>query len=161
MELRLDMARKILQLMFIMILCWVGLLSAAQAKPLLIRGGHYFDVHNGTMVDNRGILIDSGRINSVGVPVREVSSDDYWIVDLQDDEYLLPGFVDLHAHYRIAAFGSDEHLAGLVEEYGYWIDEFKYNAVIYLANGVTSTFSAGVYAPVFEKRASELVNSGK
>lgn len=147
--------------MFSMILCWVSLLSAAQAKPLLIKGGHYFDVHNGTMVVNRGILIESGRINGVGVPGGGVSPDDYLIVELEDDEYLLPAFIDLHAHYRIDAFGSDEHLAGLVEEFGYWIDEFKYNAVIYLANGVTSTFPAGVYAPVFEKRASELVSSGK
>ncbi|MDZ7756380.1 MAG: hypothetical protein U5K35_08230 [Rhodohalobacter sp.] len=41
------------------------------------------------------------------------------------------------------------------------IDEFKYNAMVYLANGVTSTFANGVYYPYMELAAKRLVNSGK
>ena len=123
----------------------------AQSDPVYIKGGSYFDVHVEQMVENEGILIRGGRFYEVGrAPAKEKVSD-YEIIELSQNEYVLPGIVDVHAHYRIDAFGSEE-----LEE----IDEFKYNALVYLANGVTSTFANGVYYPYMELAAKRLVNSG-
>ncbi len=56
-------------------------------------------------------------------------------IDLQDAETILPGLIDLHAHYNL----------DLVDEGR--VEEVIHNGVIFLANGVTSTWSAGEYYP--------------
>lgn len=124
----------------------------AQSDPVHINGGSYFDVYTGQMVKNEGILVHGGRLYQVGQAPSQEKTGDYERIDLSDDEYVLPGIVDVHAHYRIDAFGSEQ-----LEE----IDEFKYNALVYLANGVTSTFANGVYYPYLELAAKRLINSGK
>ena len=124
----------------------------AQSGPVFIKGGHYFDVESLQMKENSGILIRGGRFYKVGETPSDNEPDDYKMINLADDEYILPGIVDIHAHYRMDAFGSDS-----LRE----IDEFKYNAMVYLANGVTSTFSNGVYYPELELAAKDLINSGK
>lgn len=124
----------------------------AQSDPVYVKGGFYFDVHSEEMLKNEGILVRGGRFYEVGDAPSEDNAGDYKTIELSDDEYVLPGIVDVHAHYRIDAFGSEE-----LEE----IDEFKYNALVYLANGVTSTFANGVYYPYMELAAKRLINSGK
>lgn len=124
----------------------------AQSQPIHIKGGHYFDVENQKMVANEGIFIRGGRFYKVGTRPSGNEPDDYKTIELGDDEYVLPGIVDVHAHYRMDAFGSDS-----LEE----IDEFKYNALVYLANGVTSTFSNGVYYPELELGAKKQINTGQ
>lgn len=124
----------------------------AQSRPVMLKGGWYFDVDRQEMVQNEGILIRGGRFYEVGgIPDGEEPGN-YKTVQLAADEYVLPGIVDVHAHYRMDAFGSDK-----LRE----IDEFKYNAIVYLANGVTSTFSNGVYYPEFELAAKRLINAGE
>jgi hypothetical protein len=56
-------------------------------------------------------------------------------VRLQPDETILPGFFDLHAHYAIDLFGEER------------VDEYTINPIIFLANGITSTFPAGEVDP--------------
>jgi cytosine/adenosine deaminase-related metal-dependent hydrolase len=58
------------------------------------------------------------------------------IVQLDDDEYILPGFFDMHAHYNMT-----------LGEGGVRHDEYTWNPLIFLANGVTSTFPAGETTP--------------
>lgn len=125
---------------------------SAQSDPVYIKGGSYFDVHTEQMVKNNGILVRGGRFYQVGQSPSQEKMGKYEIIELSEDEYVLPGIVDIHAHYRIDAFGSEE-----LEE----IDEFKYNALVYLANGVTSTFANGVYYPYLELAAKRLVNTGE
>jgi imidazolonepropionase-like amidohydrolase len=124
----------------------------AQSSPVYIKGGSYFDVNSSQMVDNKGILVHGGRFYEVGSSPNEGKMEEYEIIELSDEDYILPGIVDIHAHYRIDAFGSED-----LNE----IDEFKYNALIYLANGVTSTFANGVYYPYMELAAKRLINSNK
>jgi imidazolonepropionase-like amidohydrolase len=124
----------------------------AHPEPVHVKGGYYFDVENQKMVENKGILIRGGRFYKVGDAPSENEPENYKMIELGDDEYVLPGIVDIHAHYRMDAFGSDS----LGE-----IDEFKYNALVYLANGVTSTFSNGVYYPEMELAAKKQINTGK
>ena len=124
----------------------------AQTDPVYIKGGSYFDVHTEQMVKNGGILVRGGRFYRVGEEPSKEKAGEYETIELSEKEYVLPGIVDIHAHYRIDAFGSDK-----LEE----IDEFKYNALVYLANGVTSTFANGVYYPYLELAAKRLINSGE
>ena len=124
----------------------------AQTDPVYIKGGSYFDVHTEQMVKNEGILVRGGRFYRVGEEPSQEKAGEYETIELSEEEYILPGIVDVHAHYRIDAFGSDK-----LEE----IDEFKYNALVYLANGVTSTFANGVYYPYLELAAKRLVNSAE
>ncbi len=137
---------------FAVIVLVFNLSVQAQSDPIHIKGGYYFDVYSGQMVENEGILVHGGRFYQVGQAPSLEKADEYEIIELSEDEYVLPGIVDIHAHYRIDAFGSEK-----LEE----IDEFKFNAIVYLANGVTSTFANGVYYPYLELAAKRLVNSGK
>jgi len=138
-----------------LIFCWIFLcssLAVGQSNPVFIEGGSYFDVDTQQMVQNEGILVRGGRFYEIGDQPAESNSEDYEVITLADDEYILPGIVDIHAHFRMDAFGSEK-----LEE----IDEFKYNSLVYLANGVTSTFSNGVYYPYMELAAKRLVTSGQ
>lgn len=116
---------------------------------LYLSGGWYFDAEQMEMVRNEGILITGGRFETIGA---EEVPEGYREIRLADDEYLLPGIVDVHAHYRMRSFGSDERQ---------WVDEFKYNGLVFLANGVTSTFPAGVYHPWLEQAAKRRFESGE
>ena len=124
----------------------------AQSEPIYLKGGSYFDVDSQQMIPNEGILIRGGRFFEIGNSPSKSELEQYQTITLADDEYALPGIVDVHAHFRIDAFGSDS-----LEE----IDEFKYNSMVYLANGVTSAFANGVYYPYMELAAKRLVNSGQ
>ncbi len=126
--------------------------ATAQTPPIYIKGGYYFDVDSGEMIKNEGILIRGGAFFEVGDSPDPNEPHDYKVIKLSDNQYILPGLIDVHAHFRMDAFGSEK-----LEE----IDEFKYNAIIYLANGVTSTFSNGVYYPKLEMAASRLITGGE
>ena len=139
-------------LFFFSFLLLTPCLLSAQSADIYLKGGHYFDVENLRMAENEGILIRGGRFYKVGSAPAGSEPEDFEIIELADDEYILPGIVDIHAHYRMDAFGSDS-----MRE----IDEFKYNAMVYLANGVTSTFSNGTYYPEYELAAKRLINSGQ
>lgn len=144
--------KNIRAIFFLLALSFVSLPLFGQSNPVFLKGGSYFDVDSGQMIKNKGILVRGGRFYQVGsVPAKD-KVNEYETIELSDDEYILPGIVDVHAHYRIDAFGSDS-----LEE----IDEFKYNALVYLANGVTSTFANGVYYPYLELAAKRLINSGQ
>jgi imidazolonepropionase-like amidohydrolase len=128
--------------------------AAQQVQPngLYIKGGWYFDVERSEMVRNEGIVVAGGKFYEVGTSPSGVEQHSFEVIQLNDDEYILPGLVDLHAHYRMEAFGNDDQR---------WVDEFKYNAIVYLANGVTTTFPAGVYYPELELAAKKRINSGE
>ena len=57
------------------------------------------------------------------------------VVRLSTDDYMLPGLFDLHAHYAMDLFGQGR------------VDEYTVNPIVFLANGVTSTFPAGEVDP--------------
>ena len=71
------------------------------------------------------------------------------VIDLADSETILPGMIDLHAHYNF-----DLVDAGRVEE-------VVYNGIIFLANGVTSTWSAGEYYPERVIARRDLIDAGE
>ncbi|MEM7782307.1 MAG: amidohydrolase family protein [Planctomycetota bacterium] len=111
----------------------------------LIQGGHYFDTVKQAFRPNIGIGIKNGRIQSVG---KKLDRSDYKrIIHLGEHEFLLPGFVDCHAHYNVRLFKKRR-------------EEFDVMPVIYLANGATVTFSCGEFDPIQMNRLRKRIESG-
>jgi len=67
---------------------------------------------------------------------------------LDDEHFIMPGLFDLHAHYAIDLLGEGR------------VDEYTVNPVLFLANGVTSTFPAGEVDPAEARRGRELIAAG-
>ena len=68
-----------------------------------------FDVENQTLIENPGLTVRSGKIVSRGSA--DVDTSDARVLQLSASQVILPGFIDLHAHYAVDVF--DE---GRVEE---------------------------------------------
>jgi imidazolonepropionase-like amidohydrolase len=111
-----------------------GSLAPADSA-LFIVGGHYFDVDAQVMRVNPGIVVRSGKLLRVGPPFHATDTAAAQVLRLTDDEYLLPGMFDLHAHYAVDLFGTAR------------FDETTVYPALFLANGVTSTFPAGELQP--------------
>ena len=107
----------------------------AQPSDVLITGGWLFDSPEEAIVRNPGVLVRAGRIQRVGVDPAEFDTAAARVVTLADDEYLLPGFIDMHAHYAMDLFGEGR------------VEEREAYPILFLANGVTSTFTAGEMEP--------------
>ncbi len=104
---------------------------SAQQEDLWFAGGRLFDAVADESRSNTGVRVRAGRILEVdGTPPDEAR-----VVRLSDEETLIPGLFDLHAHYAIDLFGRGR------------TDETHSYPAIFLANGVTSTFPAGENSP--------------
>ncbi|MFN0242227.1 MAG: amidohydrolase family protein [Planctomycetota bacterium] len=106
--------------------------AVATTRDLVVTGGHVFDTARGAFSLNTGIVVRGGRFFEVGADASEHAG--LRVVQLTDDDFVLPGIVDLHAHYNVKLFTRRR-------------DETRVNPVVYLANGVTTTFPAGEYDP--------------
>jgi imidazolonepropionase-like amidohydrolase len=96
------------------------------------------------------VLIVGGRLVAVNRTITASEAAGARIVDLTDDEYVLPGIFDVHAHYNMT-LGAD----------GIRSDEYTWNPLIFLANGVTSTFPAGEYDPEGMMAARMRIDAGE
>jgi imidazolonepropionase-like amidohydrolase len=111
-----------------------ALLQAPQSmqRDLHLRGGMLFDAIRDNAVPNPGILVRAGKIMQIGGPIDTAAAD---VIQLAEDEFILPGFFDLHAHYAVDLFRGNR------------VDETAVYPALFLANGVTSTFPAGEMQP--------------
>ena len=109
--------------------------SEAPSDEILIQGGWLFDGVTNSRRENNGILIQEGKIIEVDTKLKNKLHPSLITIELTDGETILPGMIDLHAHYNFDFI--DEGRA----------EEVVNNGIIFLANGVTSTWSAGEYFP--------------
>jgi imidazolonepropionase-like amidohydrolase len=109
--------------------------SQPQDGVLIIRGGWLFDGVSDTRRPNSGIIIRNGEIAEVDADLQQQILTTADVMDLQDSETILPGMIDLHAHYNLDLVDKGR------------VEEVVNNGIIFLANGVTSTWSAGEYYP--------------
>jgi imidazolonepropionase-like amidohydrolase len=109
--------------------------ATLQGTDIVITGGQLFDGVRDTLVPNTGVIVRNGVLLEVGASLTGRDLSAARVVRLQPDETVLPGFFDLHAHYAIDLFGEER------------VDEYTINPIIFLANGVTSTFPAGEVDP--------------
>jgi imidazolonepropionase-like amidohydrolase len=99
---------------------------------LIVRGGWLFDGTGDTFVRNQGILIRDSLFQQVNTSVDAAGAR---VIELADDDYIIPGMFDLHAHYAIDLRGEGR------------VDETQVYPALFIANGVTSTFPAGEMQP--------------
>ena len=118
----------------LLFLALVPLRARAQERDIVVAGGWLFASTGDVRVRNPGILVRAGKLLRVGgdLPVIGPGAD---TVRLADDETVIPGMFDLHAHYAVELFGAGR------------IDETTVYPALFLANGVTSTFPAGEMQP--------------
>ncbi|MGH7462849.1 MAG: amidohydrolase family protein, partial [Longimicrobiales bacterium] len=133
-----------------LLMCLGPALSQAQqpaaAPDLIVRGGMLFDAVSDAARQNPGILIRAGKILQLGGTFDAPAAQ---VVQLADDEYVLPGFFDLHAHYAVDLFSGGR------------IDETTVYPALFLANGVTSTFPAGEMQPEKMRALRLRIESGE
>ena len=75
-------------------------------QQVVIRGGHVFDGVRDRTVPNSGIVIQSGKFLEVDARLEGRDLRDVEVVELSDDDYVIPGMFDLHAHYAMDLFGE-------------------------------------------------------
>ena len=114
---------------------------------LVLLGGRLWDGTGDDARPNPGILIRNGTILRVGQ--LEPLGTGAEAVLLDDEHFIMPGLFDLHAHYAVDLFGEGR------------VDEYTVNPVLFLANGVTSTFPAGEVDPAEARRGRERIASGE
>lgn len=128
--------------------------TTQQPPPLLpgdivFRGGLLFDAVGDRAVPNTGIVVRNGTLLEVGATLDDRDLGPARVVQLEPQETVLPGLFDLHAHYAMDLFGDGR------------IDETDGNPVIFLANGVTSTFPGGEVNPEEMRLLREQIDSGR
>ncbi len=123
--------------------------SSPSADEVIIRGGWLFDGVSDARRHNSGIVIRDGRFVEIDADLPEGVLTAAMVIDLDESSTILPGLIDLHAHYNLDLVDNGR------------AEEVVYNGIIFLANGVTSTWSAGEYYPerVLERR--NLVDAGE
>ena len=120
-----------------------------QAGDIVIVGGQLFDGVRDTLAPNTGIIVRQGIFLEVGANLGTRDLSKAQVVRLAENETILPGFFDLHAHYAIDLFGRGR------------VDEYTVNPILFLANGVTSTFPAGEVDPEGMETARRRLERGE
>ncbi len=123
-----------------------GQTPTAEEGDLVILGGRLWDGTGDVARANPGILIRNGTILRIGT-VEPLGSGAEAVL-LDEGDFIMPGLFDLHAHYAVDLFGEGR------------VDEYTVNPVLFLANGVTSTFPAGEVDPAEARRGRERIASG-
>jgi len=120
-----------------------------QASDIVLTGGQLFDSVRDTLVPNTGIVVRNGVLLEVGATMTARELNGARVVQLAAGDTVLPGFFDLHAHYAIDLFGEDR------------VDEYAINPIIFLANGITSTFPGGEVDPEGMMAARRRIERGE
>ncbi len=121
----------------------------AAPAELVIRGGMLIDGVRGYPVRNRGIVIRGGRLLELDADLDGRDLRDAEVIDLEDDQYVLPGFIDMHAHFEVDLLGQGR------------VDEVYINPIVFLANGITTVFPAGESDPEAMRDARIRINRGE
>ncbi len=123
--------------------------QGSEPELLVIRGGWLFDGVSDARRRNTGIVIRDGKIESVDAEGEQQNLADAIVLELADSETILPGMLDLHAHYNLDLVDNGR------------VEEVENNGIIFLANGVTSTWSAGEFYPERVIAQRDLIKAGK
>ena len=75
--------------------------TEGQEGSLVIRGGWLFDSVSDQRRPNTGIVIRGGKITAVDADVEQQILRTSNVIDLADNDTVLPGLIDLHAHYNL------------------------------------------------------------
>jgi imidazolonepropionase-like amidohydrolase len=116
---------------------------------VVLRGGWLFDATGDERRRNTAVVIRNGSLLAVDIELSGASLSRARVIDVAEGETILPGFFDLHAHYAVDLLGEGR------------VDEYEVNPVVFLANGVTSTFPAGEVDADGMRAAREAIDAGR
>lgn len=119
--------------------------SSSLAQDLIVRGGWIVHPESGKVIPNPDILVRNGSIISIGSTNHD---GEIMTLQLEPDDHILPGLIDLHAHLK-------------AEYKGITRDDTTTTPKMLLANGVTTIFTAGDGEPEKVLRFKENVADGK
>ena len=139
----------LLSLLLAAVLAYGQVQTAFQSGDVIIRGGWLFDSVSDGVRRNTGIVVRNGVILEVDANLNGRDTSAAEVVTLNDDQYVLPGLFDLHAHYAVDLFNEGR------------VDEYKVNPLLFLANGVTATFPAGEVDPEGMMEARRRIDDGE
>ena len=124
--------------------------APATSDVTVVWGGGLFDGTGDAVVPNPGIVMADGRFQAVdAVAASEAVAAGATVVEVGEGEVILPGMLDLHAHFHVDLLGE-----GRVDETGVY-------PALFLANGVTSTFPNGEASPDRMRALQERLQSGE
>ncbi len=124
-------------------------LPPLESGDIVVTGGRLFDAVGDSLRPNTGLIVRHGILLEVGAALAGRATSAARVVRLEDDETVLPGLFDLHAHYAMDLFGEGR------------VDEYTVNPIVFLANGVTSTFPAGEVDPEGMMAARRRIERGE
>lgn len=113
-------------------------------QNIYIQGGWLFTGLEDDVIENPGLLIQRGKIIAIG---NQTPNNEYEVLNLTSEDYVLPGIIDLHAHYRVEGIETVR-------------DDTIAMPKIFLANGVTTTFPAGEIEPYKMRDLRIQINNG-
>jgi imidazolonepropionase-like amidohydrolase len=119
------------------------------AEYLVITGGWVFSGNGDEFERNRGILIRDSVIVAMQLDEDQANMAGARVIELDDGDYIVPGFFDLHAHYAVDLLGNGR------------VDETNAYPQIFLGNGVTSTFPAGEVNPERMRATRIAIDAGE
>jgi len=122
---------------------------AQPGQDIVVRGGWLFTGTGDARVPNTGIVVANGKFVEVGANLAGRDLSRARVIDLDGNATILPGMFDLHAHHNMNLVGGGR------------VDEYTYNPILFLANGVTSTWPAGEFDPEGMLEAHKRIDSGK
>jgi imidazolonepropionase-like amidohydrolase len=122
---------------------------ALEAGDIVITGGQLFDAVGDALKPNTGIVVRRGMLLEVGANLAGRDLGAAQVVKLDADQTVLPGLIDLHAHYAVDLFNQQR------------VDEYTANPLIFLGNGITSTFPAGEVDPEGMMAARRRIERGE
>lgn len=129
----------------LIILIFLVIISNVKAQDLSIEGGWLILPDSEPAVKNVALKIKSGKIYDIGNVKDDQTTPR---IKLQDDDYILPGLFDLHAHLKVS-------YGGIAKE------DTVTTPLLYLANGITTIFTCGEVDPEAVLAYKENVATGK
>jgi len=123
--------------------------SEPSPDQVIVRGGWLYDGISDTRRKNTGIVIRNGIFAEVDAALEENVLIAAKVIELTDSETIVPGMIDMHAHYNFDLVDKGR------------AEEVVHNGIIFLANGVTSTWSAGEFFPERVLQQRDRIDAGK
>ncbi|NOX93967.1 MAG: amidohydrolase family protein [Alphaproteobacteria bacterium] len=75
----------------------IGIATPAWAAPIYLTADHMVDPESGKVIDAPALIIEDGKVLSVGTQTTLTAPDGAEVIDLSG-QTILPGFIDMHTH---------------------------------------------------------------
>ncbi len=130
-----------------LLITWLFISAVLAQKikvDIIITGAHIIDVRNGSIINNRLVVINAGKIIAITDKIKLINYEVSTLVNA-DGKYIMPGLWDMHVH-----FGGGDTL----------IEENKNLLPLYIANGITTVRDASADLSQYVLQWRDSINQG-